>query len=265
MTSYHCHTVWSDGETSIAEMVAGAEKLGLSELGISDHFVVHPGGIRVDWSMPPERVTEYVQEVQEAAASARNGLQVRLGLEVDYLPASLGETFRRLEGVPVDYLIGSVHFIDGFPVDGHRRYWDALTQDEIDEKWVAYYRRLREMAQSGAFDVVGHFDLPKKFGHLPKTDVTAEALKALDAVAASGMVLEINTSGWSKPIGEMYPAVKILREARRRDIPLVITADAHHPDDLTRGYDRAVQMAREVGYERVVRFRQRHRTEVPLE
>lgn len=263
MTSYHVHTQWSDGEPTIAEVIAQARELQLIEVGISDHFVVHPGGLLVDWSMRPDDLHQYVAQVQAEVAKA-NPITVRLGIEVDFLPESLGETHRRLAGVPFDYIIGSVHYVDGFPVDGHHRYWDALTEEEEEEVWRSYYQRVREMAATRAFDVVAHLDLPKKFGHLPKADLRNEALSALDAVAESGMVMELNTSGWHKTCREIYPAPWLVEEARRRDIPIIITADAHNRRHLTRDFDRALQVARAAGYDSVVRFRQRERHAVPL-
>lgn len=263
MTSYHVHTLWSDGQAPMEDVIAAAEEMGLDELGISDHFVILPGSVRVDWSMGVEDLPRYVAEVRERAASAK--VTVRLGIEVDYIPETLGQTLTAINGIPFDYIIGSVHYIDGFPVDGHRRYWDALTQEEIDETWRAYYRRVRDMVRARYCDIVAHFDLPKKFGHLPAADVSAEALEALDAVAEAGLVLEINTSGWHQLGGEVYPAPWILSEAYRRDIPLVITADAHHPRNLTRDFDRATELALKAGYRTVTRFEGRRRTQVALE
>lgn len=263
MTSYHVHTRWSDGVAAIGEVVAAAASLGLDEVGISDHYVRYPTGVQLEWSMPTDRLREYVEEVRQAAQAAAD-VTLRLGLEVDYLPETIAETLDAIGGIGFDYLIGSVHFIDGFPVDGHRRYWDALTQDEVDETWRAYYRRLADMAATGAFDIVGHFDLPKKFGHGPRADLREEAMAAMDAVAASGMVMEINTSGWHQPAREVYPAPWIIGEARRRGVEVVITADAHTPKYLTRDFGPAAEEAIQAGYQTVVRFERRRRSAVPL-
>lgn len=261
-TSYHVHSTWSDGCESIEALVTAAREVGLAELGVSDHFVLYPGRA-MDWSMPTDRVEEYAHKVLEVAART-DGVAVRLGIEVDYLPETLGETIRRIEGLPLDYRIGSVHFIDGFPVDGDATLWQPLTQDQVNGLWQEYYRRVRDMALSRQFDIVAHFDLPKKFGARPTVDLTTEIREALDAVKEADMALELNTSGLYKPAREMYPAFEILLEARSREIPLLITADAHTTEHLTRGFEEAASMAREAGYTHLARFRRRARTLLPL-
>jgi len=264
MTSYHVHTQWSDGVGSVSEVIQSARALALDEVGISDHYVIHPSGSSLEWSMPVDRLTDYADDVRRAAKAAPSRPLVRLGLEVDFLPATIEATLAAIGACEFDYLIGSVHFINGFPVDGHRRYWDALTQDEVDETWRDYYDRLAAMAETRAFDIVGHFDLPKKFGHAPASDLRAHALRALDAIANVGMAMEVNTSGWYQPAREAYPARWIISAARERDIPITITADAHNPRYLKRDFDRAREMVGEAGYDAVVRFERRARATAAL-
>ncbi len=120
------------------------------------------------------------------------------------------------------------------------------------------------MARTGAFDFVGHLDLYKKFGYLPTVDVSKWITRALDAIADAGMAVEINASGLVKPIGEPYPSEDILRQCRARSIPILITADAHTPQDLTRGYPEAQELAHRAGYDSVARFAGRRRSLTPL-
>lgn len=87
-----------------------------------------------------------------------------------------------------------------------------------------------------------------------------EAVAALDAMAAADVAIEINTSGWDKPVREAYPSLHYLREAKRRGIPLVISADAHGPDHIARHLDRARQLARSAGYGQTVCFNGRKRS-----
>lgn len=263
LTSYHNHTTWSDATCTLAEQIEGARVAGLGELGISDHYVLYPGGIHVDWTMPLDRLGEYVAEIQAAAANAGD-LKLRLGVEADFFPETVDELRSILARHPFDYIIGSVHYVDGFPVDAHRRYWDALTVEERDEKWRLYWQRIRQMAESGVYDFVGHLDLPKKFGHRPVADFSAEAYAALDAIAAADMAIEINTAGWSLPAREAYPSLDLLRAARERGIPLLINADAHSAKHLTRDFARARALAREAGYDSLVRYERRKRFPSPL-
>jgi histidinol-phosphatase (PHP family) len=78
------------------------------------------------------------------------------------------------------------------------------------------------------------------------------------------MVVEVNTSGWNQPARDVYPAPWIIRAARERDIPITITADAHHPRHLSRDFDRALGLVKEAGYDAVVRFERRSRETIAL-
>jgi histidinol-phosphatase (PHP family) len=263
LTSYHNHTNWSDGIATVSTMIDGARKAGLDELGISDHYVLTPDFRQVSWSMKTDLPAEYAARICQAAENA-GGIAVRLGLEVDYFPETIELVQRLLAPYNFDYLIGSVHFVDGFPIDSDLRPWKELTQDTRDNIWRGYWQRLRAAAGTGLFDIAGHFDLPKKFGYFPSVDLTQDALAALDAISAAGMAIEINTAGWEKPVNEAYPSLFYLQEAKRRNIPVVISADAHKPEDLVRHFDRARALATEAGYTELVRFHNRRRFTYPL-
>jgi len=264
LTSYHNHTRWSDGSATLAGQIQAARQAGLDELGISDHYVLHPSGQPVEWSMDLDLLGDYVLEIRQAALETRD-LTLRLGIEADFFPETVEDLRGRLAAYPFDYVVGSVHYVDGFPIDEDTKFWDALPAEERDEKWRLYWVRIRQLAESRVYDFVAHLDLPKKFGHRPAADLTAESSAALDAIAAAGMAIEINTKGWLVPVQEAYPTLELLREARRRNIPLLINADAHFPEFLTRDFDRARSLAREAGYTELARYEGRRRFPVPLE
>lgn len=264
LTSYHNHTTWSDGTSPFMDLIEGARRVGLDELGISDHYVLFPGGAQVEWSMPLERLGEYVAEIQAAAEDVKD-LKLRIGIEADFFPETVDQLLTVLVRYPFDFVIGSVHYVDGFPVDAAPQYWDALKMEEREEKWRLYWQRVRQMAESRVFDFAAHLDLPKKFGYRPHTDFTAEALAALDAIAAADMAIEINTAGWSLPAGEAYPSLDLLRAARERGIPLLINADAHSAKHVARDFDRARALAHKAGYNSLVRYERRKRFAIPLD
>jgi histidinol-phosphatase (PHP family) len=263
LTSYHNHTKWSDGTATVSAMIDGARKTGLDELGISDHYVLTPDFHQVSWSMKTDLLADYTAQICKAGETT-GGLAVRLGLEVDYFPETVELVQRRLAPYSFDYLIGSVHFVNGFPIDSDAEPWDALSEDSRNNVWRGYWRRLRAAVETRLFDIAGHFDLPKKFGYFPSIDLMQEALAVLDAISAAGVAIEINTSGWGKLVQEAYPSLFYLQEANRRKIPLVISADAHKPEDLVRHFGRARALAAEAGYRELVRFHQRQRFAYPL-
>jgi histidinol-phosphatase (PHP family) len=261
--SYHNHTTWSDGASTPAEMIDSARKNGLEELGISDHFALAPQNRRFSWSLAPESLDAYVAEILQAKAATK-GIAIRLGLEVDYFPETMEIIKQRLTPYPFDYLIGSVHFVDDFAIDLNAQPWEGISQDDRNRMWQGYWQLLRQVAESRFFDIIGHFDLPKKFKFYPSINLTEEALAVLDAMAAADMAMEINCSGWDKPVEEAYPSLFYLQEAHRRKIPLIVSADAHTAENATRHFERARRLAVEAGYTELVRYNRRIRFSYPI-
>jgi len=259
-TSYHAHTLWSDGSASVAEMLAAARDEGLDELGISDHLVVAPGEMP-GWGMSPDQLPAYVAEVRAAAAGTRCPV-LRLGVEADFFPETIADLRRVLASHPFEYVIGSVHFLGPFPIDRAREDWQALAVPQRRAAWAAYWERIRQLAASGVADIVGHLDLPKRFGFFMDEDLLPLTRTALDEIARAGLAIELNTAGWHMPAAEAYPAPGLLRDACRRGIPVVVTADAHQPDHVARDLARGRELARACGYRGTVRFERRRRIAV---
>jgi len=264
LISYHNHTTWSDGRHTIPELIGGARAAGVAELGISDHFAVTPDGRPPSWSIQTEKLDLYVEEVLRAAQNTVD-LTIRLGVEVDYFPETLEESINLLKPYPFDFIIGSVHFIDEFTIDLNSDSWEKISQEERNQVWQTYWERITAAAKSECFDFIGHFDLPKKYKFYPDVDLTTAALSALDAIAAADAAMEINTSGWHKPVGEAYPDLYYLEEARHRNIPLLINADAHYSNHVARDFEKARKLASAAGYSELVRYEKRKRFTYPLE
>src|SRR5258706_10485379 len=115
VTSYHNHTTWSDGVPSVAQQLEAAVRCGLDEIGLSDHYVLAPDGLQVDWSMPLDKLGEYLHEVKSQAFNFP-GVVVRFGIEADFFPETVNTLKHELSKHQLDFVIGSVHFIDGFPL-----------------------------------------------------------------------------------------------------------------------------------------------------
>lgn len=261
LADYHTHSGFSDGVGDFKGHLRRARELGLDEIGFSDH-VVPSGYDYAGYGIPRARLDEYVAGVREVAARSSTP-RVLLGLEVDYTPDSEDEMAELLGDLDLDYAICSVHFAGDFGYDE--------TRHRDDERWRDPGRLYREVYglvaraaawAAGRCDLIGHFDLVKKFGNLPLTDVSDAEDHALEAIAVAGLAIEINTSGWRKPVGEQYPSLSILRRAGAAGIPLTLGSDAHHSDEVGHRFDAAVALAREAGYASLLRLSDH--TQVPL-
>jgi histidinol-phosphatase (PHP family) len=260
--NYHTHTHHCDGHGEPNEYAEAALRKGMPRLGFSGHNVVP---FPTNWTMPAERLESYLREVREARERCRGELEIFLGMEVDFIPGLISAKSPAILALGLDFVIGSVHFIgpsDGdheWTVDGPREEIETALKDGFggdSRKLVErYYRLVAAMAETAAPDIIAHFDVVKKNnrdGRFFSEDAPwyrAAVARALDAVRGSGSVLEINTGGVVRNTsGAFYPSPWILQEAHQRDIPVVVSSDAHHPDNLDGKFTEAVQLLRGVGY-----------------
>ncbi len=258
---YHVHTTYSDGGGTIAECVEHAISKGLPEIGIADHLsAVQP----TTWdssSIPFALLDRYVEEVRDAAARY-DEIVVLLGVEADYVPEYEAELAELLSAYPFDFVVGGVHVIDGFDFDDPAQRDDARWSN-ADALFAASYQAVRRAAEFGRFDILAHLDYIGLWGHTAGPTVDAEIDAALDAIAASGSAIELNTDRISDPAGVMYPSVDILRRALVRGIPLVISSDAHAAQHVGRLWDEGMARAREAGYRETLRLSDRALVALP--
>ncbi len=247
----HNHTTrCNHAEGTVDEYIQRAIELGIDIYGFSEHA---PMDFDPHYRLAFEEMQAYTNDILTAKERYENDIKILLGYEVDYLPGHMDE---RVLSAKVDYLIGSVHFIDKWSFD-NPEFLAGWKTKNIDEIWKAYFEATEAMAKFGKFDIVGHFDLIKVFKYLPKQDTRVLAKNALLAIKKSNMVLELNAAGLRKPIGEIYPSHTLLEEAYALDIPITFGSDAHTVDQVGFGYKEVVSLAKKAGYTKVVTFQDR--------
>jgi histidinol-phosphatase (PHP family) len=249
------HDTWS-----VEPFVEAARAAGVDEIGFTEHGYYFTQ-LRTLWSVPyqTERCSYDLDAYVDAVVQARErGLPVKLGLEVDYVPGREDETRALLAPYPWDYLLGSVHWIDGFGIDGEPRLIDEVG---VEDSWRRYFDSLARAAGSRLFDSLSHPDLVKIFGdRLDGYDYTEIA----DAIAESGVAVEVSTAGLRKPVGELYPHPKFLAACRERGVPATTGSDAHIPSLVGCDFGRARELLRTAGYETVTVFDRREARQEPV-
>ncbi|RRS30622.1 MAG: histidinol phosphate phosphatase [Epsilonproteobacteria bacterium (ex Lamellibrachia satsuma)] len=249
----HNHTArCNHAEGTVDEYIQRAIEIGINIYGFSEHA---PMDFDEKYRLPFCDMQAYTNDILEAKERYKNDIEILLGYEVDYLPGHMDE---RVLNAKVDYLIGSVHFIDKWSFD-NPEFIGGWENRDIDEIWQAYFEATEAMAKSGKFDIVGHLDLIKVFKFMPKQDTRILAKDALQAIKRSDMVLELNTAGLRKPVGEIYPSKTLLQEAYALDIPITFSSDAHAVEQIGFGYEEVIALAKEAGYTKAVTFQERDR------
>ncbi len=260
---YHTHTPLcrhAVGEPT--ELAAQACRIGLNELGFSDHSPMPQDGFD-DWRMRAADLGSYIEKVQQARLDHPN-LTIKIGLEVDYLPGYEDWIKDLAARHPWDYLIGSVHYLsDSWAIDNPQQISEWKNRDPF-EVWQAYFERLTRAAESRLFDIIGHADLCKKFCFYPKEDCTPLFDRFLEAAKTHGAVIELNTAGLRKECHEIYPSPTIVRRAAKIGVPITFGSDAHAPNEVGLNLAEAVELAGAAGYTHYCRFTQRRRQETRL-
>ncbi len=249
----HNHTIrCNHAEGSIDDYIERAIAQGIRVYGFSEHAPMDfDEGYRLSFG----EMEAYQHDILAARARYREQIDIRLGYEVDWLPGHMDD---RVLHAKVDFLIGSVHFINKWSFD-NPEFIGGWKERDVDEIWQAYFEAIQAMAESGLFDITGHLDLIKVFKYLPKKDIRLLAKEALQSIKKADMVLEVNSAGLRKPIAEIYPSKALLQEAYALGIPITFGADAHAPDQVGAGLEEAYTLARSVGYTQAVTFRERQR------
>lgn len=269
-SDYHTHTLYSNhGEGHPRELAAQAVERGLLALGFSEHFPLPEGfteptngAANMHW----DQIEQYIQEVREAQAEWGHRIKILLGYELDYLPTLHEEVKARLATYPYDYLVGSIHIVDRFHSD-HENWLIDFTSEVFEEGlqdnggaeavYTRYYALVREFAQKNEHQIVGHLDLIKKFNvagryfDATSSDYLSQVEATLDILKATGKIVEVNTAGLFKDVGELYPSDPILQMILHRRIPVCLSSDAHKPQHVAREFSSSWQKLTRLGFEQL--------------
>lgn len=247
---------------TLEEYVQSAIAKGLQQIGLSDHMPllhVNPAHYYPEMAMPMDELPRYVEECLSLQQKYKGQIEVRVGLEGDYIEGYEEQIEAIVNAYPWDYVIGSVHFLGTWDVTDFRQVHEWVGRSVI-QVYEQYYDAVQKAAATGLYDYIGHIDAIKRFGYRPEEDATALEDAALAAVSRHGMAIELNTAGIHTAAKEMYPSVRMLETAKAYGIPITFGSDAHHPDRIGQKGDRAEQILKSVGVTQIATFKARRRT-----
>ena len=255
----HMHTPLCKHATGMPEDYAEvAFRRGLKGIIVTCHNPMKNGwssNVRMDLS----QLDEYVAIVDRARRTWKDKIDVRLGLESDYVPdiEPWLEELHRIE--EFNHILGSVH--------PHLQYYkDLYFNGDILDFQRGYFEHLAMAAETKLFDTLSHPDLVKSVDPLEWNvgRVAEDICKCLDRVAATGVAMELNTSGLQKSLPEMNPGRFMLEEIYKRDIPIVVGADAHHPSRVAANFEEDLATLSDTGYTKVSIFLKRERYDLDI-
>lgn len=267
LTDYHTHTYrCGHAVGTMDEYIESAIARGIGEIGLSDHLYLYFLDAEKrprQWAIVEEEYDVHYAEMLAARERYRGRINVRVAVEMDYVQGFEAPLETILSRYQYDYILGSVHFMDGWLIDVEDNVF-RYREQRVAEIYRRYFANVQRLARLGVADLLAHLDLPKKFGFLPEDDVTDIVSETLDVIADAGVAVEVSTGGLRKPIAEIYPSETILRAMKARNIPIALSSDAHAPAEIGAHYDQSVTFVRSVGYEELVTFEKRRASPAPI-
>ncbi|HEU5142426.1 MAG TPA: histidinol-phosphatase [Solirubrobacterales bacterium] len=272
LTDYHLHLRPDEPNTppdryftaeNVERYRAVASAVGIEELGVSEHVYRFRQALDL-WRHPfwQEQARDDIDEYCEFARGA--GLKV--GIECDFVPGAEERIAALLAARDFDYVVGSVHFVGDEAVDHPG--WDVWEGDgEAEEVWGRYFAALADCARCGLFDILAHPDLVKVWGRgrpCPEGDLRRFYEPAVEAIAESGIAVEVSTAGLRKPVGELYPARPLAELCVEAGAAFALSSDAHLPDQVGYGYEHAIEFLGGLGVGEICVFEERRRRLEPL-
>jgi len=268
LVDLHLHSTFStDARVTIEEHCRTAVERGLCFAGFSEHVELDPADKGYRYFNYPA----YMAEIVRCRSLFRGRLQITAGVEVTWFPEREEEIRATLAAMPdLDHVIGSVHMVDGGNMTDPREVGDFFQRRTATEVYGRYFELLGQAAASGLFDILGHFDVAKKFGVTEygpfEYDRWAHlAEPVLEQAAAAGLVLEINASGLRQHPNETYPTAQALDRFRQLGgAGVTLGSDGHVRRHGCWGLEEAATVARAAGFRELAVFVGRRRRFVPL-
>jgi histidinol-phosphatase (PHP family) len=268
LTDYHVHLRTDEPENTpeLFFTAANAERYreaagerGIEELGVAEHIYRFRAALEI-WDHPFWRGFAH-DDLDEYCGFVREETDLRLGIEMDFVPGREDRISTVLDGRDWDYVVGSVHFLRDHSLDTEDySVWGA--GESADRIWRRYFETVAESARSGLYDLIGHPDLVKIWGSaapVPDGDLRYYYEPAVEAFADTGVAVELSTAGWRKPVDEQYPAVPFLEMLVDAGCPLALSSDAHEPGQIGFEYERALELLESLGVREIAVFERRAR------
>ena len=263
----HTHSNFSDGKANAEDVVIEAINQGLEVLGFSDHS---PVPFENTFAIKNDNVNNYITTIKSLKEKYQDKIDIYCSMEMDFIPGIVKNFKKTKEELGLDYMIGSVHlvgndierlwFIDGSKVETYDEGLNNYFNGDIKKGVKAFFYQYNELIETEEFDIVGHFDKIKMHNRdryfLEEDKWYRDLLmETLTLIKEKSLIVEVNTRGiYKKRSSDFYPSAWILPIMRELNIPVVISSDAHLPNELTLCFKEAEDALKAAGYKETMCF-----------
>ncbi|MFX1276207.1 MAG: histidinol-phosphatase HisJ [Promethearchaeota archaeon] len=279
LQDWHTHSALCRHATgTLEDYVKSGIQRGLETIAFNDHFPYEfYSGIEnvpyQEYSMSLDEIDYYLSTARELKKKYEKRINIKIGFEIEFIDDQVNSLNLHLNKVKseIDFIFGSVHVLNSrkglWPMDDSR-FVEVFEEIGIDEVYQLFYQHLRKMIQSKAFDfdIVSHFDLPKKFNKIPndKEQFWEEVAKTLELIKHRNLTMEINTSGFRKDVKEQYPSTDIIKMMYKLEIPILLGSDAHAPEEVGWEFNKMILIIKDIGYNQLAHYSKRKRTFIEI-
>lgn len=257
----HTHSNFSDGKASAEDVVIEAINQGLKVLGFSDHS---PVPFENNFAIKNDEIINYITTIKSLKKKYQDKIDIYCSMEMDFIPGIVKDFKKTKKELGLDYMIGSVHlvgndidklwFIDGSKVETYDEGLNNYFCGDIKKGVKSFFYQYNEMIETEEFDIVGHFDKIKMHNRdryfLEEDKWYRDLLmETLTLIKEKSLIVEVNTRGiYKKRSSDFYPSTWILPIMHEMNIPVVISSDAHLPNELTMCFEEAEKALKAAGY-----------------
>lgn len=251
----HTHTQFCDGHAAMEEFVVEAIEQGITHLGFTPHS---PISVESPCNMSREDVPVYLAEVERLRKTYGNRINIYAAMEIDYVSVGDGPTAEYFKQLPLDYRIGSVHFIPAIDnpselvdIDGKYPAFKARMgknfNGDIEYVVKTFFSQMMAMVEEGGFDIVGHMDKIGFNASQYRDGIDEEpwydklVIDLFENIMDHGLTIEINTKAWLQR-NRYYPNLKYFGMLKHFNAPVVVNSDAHYPTLLNSGRLEAIKL-----------------------
>lgn len=269
MIDSHVHIDFDRIESELEKYIKQAEEKNIKELTITNHIII-PNIPSSDYlirenkvflkdlsylkcSLTTADIKRYVTVIKRKEES-----KIYLGAEIDYHEHHEDKIKEFISMHPFDLIIGSLHFLDGYCLSRRMEMQSFSKKVPVAEIYKKYFTKLRDLAKSDLFDVIGHLDLVRKHSEPVRFENYAkEASTLIDDLLEKGVGIEINTSGYAF-MGDSYPSSEFLALCKEKGLDrITIGSDAHKSEKIGEGLEKAIKKLKYAGYNKIVKFKNR--------
>ena len=270
---YHMHFEYGSYDEDWAKgFFDAAKNRGIDELGITEHSHTFPefkelyyedlilddsfiGKFQKNW-LKKNKFKYTMKEYFDFMAKLKKKYPVKIGIEICNFQ-NQDKVKEIIKNYDFDYIIGSVHFLDGWAYDSSeiKAEWDNRTLESI---YDCYAGEVEKLAASGLYDVLGHPFNIRLFKYIPQFDVAPYLKRVAKALKKADMTVDINTGTlYRYPIEEISPYPDFMKIAKEENLTIITSSDAHKPEDAGNYIDKAVEYAKSFGFTEIATFENR--------